>query len=126
MIKINIDYSNATESEIATLNAIPGFKSSITEIQTNDRQYNTLMTVIEPGNHFAEVKALVMGFMREMRMEEGHAIPAKPYNFNFLPKLNPKQRDLSDEVLEALVVEGILTSGQDNYRLTRAGFDALY
>lgn len=126
MIKIDIDFRNATQAEIDAFYAVPGLQAALSEVQTHNRRFNTILTILEPGGQLAEVKVLLMEFMRRHNMKAGHTIPQKPFMFTFLPSLNPRQKDLIDDAATALVHEGVLTDEGGTLRLTELGMQALY
>ncbi|MBU9218901.1 hypothetical protein KTD55_33125 [Burkholderia gladioli] len=126
MIKIDIDFRNSTQAEIDAFYAVPGLQAALSEVQTNNRRYNAILTIRQPGDQLAEVKVLLMEFMREHNMQAGHVIPQKPFMFTFLPSLNPKQQGLIDDAATALVNEGVLTDEGGILRLTENGAQALY
>lgn len=126
MIKFELDFRNATQAEIDAFYAIDGMQSAIDHLQTNNRKYNTALTVLSPGDQLVEVKALIMAFMRERKMAVGNAIPAKPFTFSFLPGLNPKQGALVDSALESFVSEDVLSKKGGDYFLTAHGLEILY
>ena len=126
MIKIDIDFRNATQAEIDAFYAVPGLQAALSEVQTHNRRYNAILTILEPGSQLAEVKALLMQFMRSLNMRAGNVIPQKPLMFNFLPSLNPQQKDLIEDAATALVNEGVLTDDGGTLRLTELGMQALY
>lgn len=126
VIKVDIDFRNATQTEIDTFYGIPGLQAALSELQTNNRRYNAVLTVHEPGNQLVEVKVLLMEFMRKHNMKSGHAIPQKPFMFTFVPSLNPVQKELLESVVATLVNEGTLTDDGGSLRLTEVGYQALY
>ena len=126
MIKVDIDFRNATKEEIDAFYAIPGLEAAISHLQTHNRQYNTVLTVIQPNDQIVEVKVLIMEFMRKHKMEAGHVIPTKPFQFQFYMNLNPKQQSLVEPALEALVAENVLENNGSQFRLTEIGFGVLY
>jgi hypothetical protein len=126
MIKFDLDFSNATQAEVDAFYAIQGMQSAIAHLQTNNRKYNTVLTVIEPGNQLVEVKALIMEFMRKLKMEAGNPIPAGPFAHTFMHGLNPKQQQLVDAALESFVSDDVLKETNGNFHLTERGFEVLY
>lgn len=126
MIKFELDFSNATQAEVDAFYAIQGMQSAITHLQTNNRKYNTSLTVIEPGNQIVEVKVLVMEYMRKLKMQAGDVIPAGPFVHSFIQGLNPKQQKLVDAALASFVADDVLKEAGGNYWLTEHGFEVLY
>lgn len=126
VIKVDIDFRNATQTEIDAFYGIPGLQAALSELQTNNRRYNAVLTVLEPGNQVVEVKVLLMEFMRKHNMKLGHVIPQKPFLFTFVPSLNPRQKELLESVMTALVKEGVLADDGGSLRLTDVGYQALY
>jgi hypothetical protein len=126
MIKFDIDFRNATQAEVEAFYSIQGMQSAIAHLQTNNRKYNTLLTVIEPGNQLVEVKALIMEFMRKLQIEAGNVIPTGPFAHSFIHRLNPKQQQLVDAALMSFVSDDVLREDGGNYVLTERGFEVLY
>jgi hypothetical protein len=126
MIKIDIDFRNATQTEIDAFYAVPGLQAALSEVQTNNQRYNAILTILEPGGQLAEVKVLLMEFMRKLNMKAGDVVPQKPYLFTFLPSLNPQQKNLIGDAANALVTEGVLTGEGGTLRLTEIGMQVLY
>jgi hypothetical protein len=126
MIKFNLDFSNATQVEVDAFYAIQGMQSAIAHLQTNNRKYNTILTVIEPGSQLVEVKVLIMEFMRKLEMEAGNPIPAGPFAHTFMHGLNPKQKTLVDAAFASFVSDDVLKEEGGNYLLTERGFEVLY
>ena len=126
MIKVDVDFRNATKAEIDAFYSIPGMEAALSQLQTHNRQFNTAITIIQPNDQLVEVKVLLLEFMRGHKMETGHVIPTRALQFQFLPTLNPMQTKLLEAALDALVSEGVLDWAGGQYRLTAAGFGVLY
>lgn len=126
MIRFDLDFSNATQAEVEAFYAIDGMQSAIAHLQTNHRKYNTVFTVLRPGDQLVEVKVLIMEFMRKYKMEAGNVLPSKPFTFSFLQGLSPKQGQLVDAALASFVSDDVLRQEGGNYFLTAHGFEVLY
>ena len=126
MIKIDIDLRNATQGEIDALYGIPGFESALSELHANGRRYGALVNVLQADDEVGEVKASLMRFMRAYNMKSGNTIPQKPFMFTFMPSLTPRQSDLLQSAVDALVNDGILADDGGTLRLTDTGYQALY
>lgn len=126
MIKFEIDFQKATQAEIDAFYAIPGMQSAISELQTHNRQYNALVTVLAPNDQLVEVKVMIMEFMRKFKLEAGNLVPARPFQHYTLTEFNPKQRALIDSAFAALVSEGVLEPVNGDFKLTGFGFETIY
>lgn len=126
MIKFEIDFQKATQAEIDAFYAIPGMQSAISQLQTHNRQYNALVTVLTPNDQLAEVKVLILEFMRKFKVEAGNLVPARPFQNYTITEFNPKQRALIDGAFAALVSEGVLEPANGDFKLTTLGFETIY
>ncbi len=126
MIKIDIDLRDATNAEIDTLYGMPGFGNVLRELKDSGNRYNAVLTVREPGDESEALVSLLMEFMRKQKMQVGDVIPEKPYRFEFVPSLNPRQQELLPHMFESFATSRWLQKDGEVFRLTEDGLRALY
>ncbi|GLC97068.1 hypothetical protein Tamer19_64770 [Cupriavidus sp. TA19] len=94
MIKIDIDLRDATNAEIDTFYGMPGFGNVLRELKDSGNRYNAVLTIREPRDESEALVSLLMEFMRKQKMQVGDVIPEKPFRFEFVPFLNPRQQEI--------------------------------
>lgn len=77
-------------------------------------------------NFVDHVKADILAFMAEHRLNVGHALPERPFYFQRATHYTPPQQDAIAPALESLVADGTLERRENGYFLTAAGFNRLY
>lgn len=126
MIKISIDFRDATQSEIDAFYAVPGLATALADVQTNNRTLNTIVTIQQRDDRIGEVKDLILDFLRDHKVKAAGTIPEKPFRFSFVPSLNPTQKILLQEAIASLVDDGVLLEDGHVLRLTEVGAKVLY
>jgi predicted transcriptional regulator len=77
-------------------------------------------------NFVDHVKADILAFMAEHRLDVGHVLPERPFYFQRAIHYTPPQQDAIAPALESLVADGVLEQRGNGYFLTPIGFKRLY
>lgn len=56
-----------------------------------------------------QIAEMVMREFSRMNCQIGHIIPMRNFNFNFIPRLNPKEQDRFVDVVNTLIGNGFIT-----------------
>jgi hypothetical protein len=126
MIGVQIDFTNATKEEQAAFRAIPGMKEVLETLNVRGREFNTVLSVLVETDEVAPVREGLLDLMRSANAQAGHSLNVKAVQFQLLPKLNPKQRELLEPAADQLVAQGIFEKQGGQYFLTVTGYDFLY
>ena len=126
MIGVQIDFTNATQEEQAAFRAIPGMKEVLETLNVRGREFNTVLSVLVDTDEAAPVREGLLNVMRDANAQAGHSLNAKAVQFQLMPKLNPKQRELLEPAADQLVAQGIFEKRDGHYFLTATGYDFIY
>lgn len=56
-----------------------------------------------------QIAEMVMSEFKRINCQIGHIIPMRNFNFNFIPRLNPKEQDRFVDVVNTLINNGFIT-----------------
>ena len=56
-----------------------------------------------------QIAEMVMSEFKRINCQIGHIIPMRNFNFNFIPRLNPKEQDRFVDVMNTLINNGFIT-----------------
>jgi hypothetical protein len=80
-----------------------------------------------------EIAEMVMKEFSRFNCKVGHIVPMRNFNFNFIPRLNPKEQDRFADVVNTLIDNGYITyeDGKHDSRiegliLQERGYNYLY
>lgn len=85
----------------------------------------TVDAIVNKSSPIEDMKQFVLSFIRELKLDVGHALPEKPLFAQFI-RLNPKQKDALLPAIEELGKDGVLEKKGDSWLLTPAGRDLIY
>jgi hypothetical protein len=88
-------------------------------VQAKKTKMNTKETIAE----------LIFDEFRKTKSRANHIVMMQVFRFSLIPKLNPKEQDIFDDVVNALIDNGYLIyekSSPECLRLTEKGFDYIY
>lgn len=76
-----------------------------------------------------KIAELIFDEFRKTKSRANHIVMMRVFRFSVIPKLNPKEQDLFDDVANELIDNGYITyemSSPECLRLTEKGFDYIY
>ena len=97
-------------------------------LRLTDKGYDELYQC-KPDSQIAE---LIMNEFRQRKYHVGNIIPMRHFNFNLIPRLNPKEQDRFVDVANKLIEHDFITYKDttqtpiDGFELKQNGYDYIY
>jgi len=126
MIHVKVDFSHASQAEMAVFYSYPELEAAIEFLKIHKDELDMTLTIRDPNDALSEIKEKVLEWMRKDRMVVGNYFPNITFEQYGNRALNPKEISLLESAYKLMEKENILVKEKDRYRLTQVGFNVLY